>query len=300
MSTSSSLRLAPLIVGEVLFDQFEDGRKILGGAPFNVAWNLRGLQQRPTFVSAVGDDLDGKTIRQRMAQWNMDLVGLQTLPGQRTGTVEVSLDQGQPSYEIVFPCAYDFIRPVPLFESADSFSLLYHGSLALRGEQSRETITRLGRQAAAAQVPRFVDINIRQPWFDRQWLPVLVQDAKFVKLNDEELEWLSSMPCQTDDQILRAVQSFRDQHGGEVYFITCGSRGAYAIEGDQLTFAAAPKPDVMVDTVGAGDGFAAATIDGLLRALPYQEVLDRAVQFAARICTLHGATTTDENVYRTI
>ncbi len=28
------------VFGEVLFDHFPDGRRVLGGAPFNVAWNL--------------------------------------------------------------------------------------------------------------------------------------------------------------------------------------------------------------------------------------------------------------------
>jgi hypothetical protein len=32
---------------EVRFDRFQDGRRILGGAPFNVAWNLRALGEDP-------------------------------------------------------------------------------------------------------------------------------------------------------------------------------------------------------------------------------------------------------------
>ena len=32
-----------VIFGEVLFDCFDDNRHILGGAPFNVAWNLKAL-----------------------------------------------------------------------------------------------------------------------------------------------------------------------------------------------------------------------------------------------------------------
>jgi len=29
-----------LVYGEVLFDLFDDGQEVLGGAPFNVAWHL--------------------------------------------------------------------------------------------------------------------------------------------------------------------------------------------------------------------------------------------------------------------
>ena len=37
----------PVVFGEVLFDCFEDGSKVLGGAPFNVAWHLAGFGAEP-------------------------------------------------------------------------------------------------------------------------------------------------------------------------------------------------------------------------------------------------------------
>ena len=47
---------SPMIFGEVLFDEFEDGSTVLGGAPFNVAWHLQGLGVSPLFISRVGQD----------------------------------------------------------------------------------------------------------------------------------------------------------------------------------------------------------------------------------------------------
>lgn len=295
MTLSSRARIPPpLIIGEVLFDEFDDGRSVLGGAPFNVAWNLLGLGQQPTLLSAVGDDANGKRIRERMAAWKMDLRGLQTAAGHDTGSVKVTLAQAQPSYEIVFPCAYDFIDLPPFANSLHQFSMLYHGSLAWRGERSRATIARL---LAESSLPRFVDVNIRDPWFDRVWLAELLIGAEYVKINDEELSALTGLPCSTADQVRAAVAKSSNEFGAAVYLVTCGSRGAYAVSGDAVTFAAAAQPAVMVDTVGAGDAFAAATIEGLLRELPYQQVLDRAVTFAARICGIRGATTTEAAVY---
>ncbi|TWT79241.1 2-dehydro-3-deoxygluconokinase [Planctomycetes bacterium CA13] len=290
-------RLPPLIVGEVLFDQFADGRSVLGGAPFNVAWNLQGLGLAPQFVSAVGDDPAGHLVADRMHQWGMNTKGLQTLPSQKTGVVDVTVKDGQPSYEIVFPSAWDFISPPPFADSLEGFSLLYYGSLAMRGDQSRHTIKQLAQDDS---IPRFVDINIRKPWFDTAWLPSLITGSKYVKLNDDELSELTQMPITKTEEIEAAVAKIRGQYGGEVYFITCGSKGAYAVTPTETVFAAAPKPPQMVDTVGAGDAFAAATIDGLLRDLPYQNVLDRCVQFAVRICGLQGATSMDRDIYRNV
>jgi fructokinase len=53
----------------------------------------------------------------------------------------------------------------------------------------------------------------------------------------------------------------------------------------------------VVDTVGTGDGFSAVWIAGLLRDWDVATTLDRALDFAARICTLRGATTRDRSLY---
>ncbi|OQX46150.1 MAG: carbohydrate kinase, partial [Candidatus Sedimenticola endophacoides] len=102
--------IRPLIFGEVLFDDFPDGSRVLGGAPFNVAWNLQALGARPLLISRVGNDALGRSIREQMQHWGMDLSAMQLDSAHPTGTVEVRIDDGEPSYEIVAPCAYDFIR----------------------------------------------------------------------------------------------------------------------------------------------------------------------------------------------
>ena len=66
------------VFGEVLFDHFPDGSKVLGGAPFNVAWHLQAFGLSPRFISRVGDDEDGEQIKSAMQAWGMSLSGLQT------------------------------------------------------------------------------------------------------------------------------------------------------------------------------------------------------------------------------
>jgi fructokinase len=50
----------PVIVGEVLFDTLPSGEAMLGGAPFNVAWHLKGFGLDPLFISKVGEDCNGE------------------------------------------------------------------------------------------------------------------------------------------------------------------------------------------------------------------------------------------------
>ena len=80
-----SLTGRPLIFGEVLFDRFPDGSEVLGGAPFNVAWNLCGLGRAPLLMSRVGEDERGDRILGAMREFGMDCGGIQRDPEHPTG-----------------------------------------------------------------------------------------------------------------------------------------------------------------------------------------------------------------------
>ncbi|WP_145263531.1 PfkB family carbohydrate kinase [Calycomorphotria hydatis] len=285
----------PAIFGEVLFDRFDDGRSVLGGAPFNVAWNLQGFGATPLFVSAVGQDELGETIGQTMAEWNMSLNGLQTHPSRPTGVVEVSVSDGEPSYEIVDHQAYDAIEADKL-PQASNCPMLYHGSLALRHDQSLNALKSLKQQCDA---PVYVDINIREPWFDPTMLDDLLRGASWVKLNEKELAGMMDLPCEKEVEIAAAATKFQEKYHCGGLWITRGGSGACCFDAHQeLTTCSAPPVEKMVDTVGAGDAFASVTIYGLLNQWPKERILNAAVQFAARICGIRGATTTDSAFYQ--
>ena len=65
------------IFGEVLFDHFPDGKRVLGGAPFNVAWHLQAFGLAPHFISRVGADAEGEAVLAAMRDWGMDTQGVQ-------------------------------------------------------------------------------------------------------------------------------------------------------------------------------------------------------------------------------
>ena len=79
------------IFGEVLFDHFPDGRRVLGGAPFNVAWHLQAFGLRPLVITRVGADDDGAQVLQAMEAWGMDTTGVQVDEVNPTGSVRVEL-----------------------------------------------------------------------------------------------------------------------------------------------------------------------------------------------------------------
>lgn len=291
--TSTAL-LSPLIIGEVLFDHFPDGNRVLGGAPLNVAWNLQGMGVAAVLLTAVGDDDEGNTIRQTMDDWGMTTRGLQ-LTDRPTGRVSVTFANGQPSYEIVSDMAFDFIEPPSFPTDRASFSMMCYGSLLSRSERSRQTLAEL---IQTSMLDRFVDINIRDPFFDESWLATLLTDARWVKLSDEELSRLSDQSCKSEANIRQASQKLRDRYRIETVLVTCGPDGAHAIGDDRHDFTPAVPIKSLADTVGAGDAFASAVIAGLIRGQSMDQILPNAVAFASKVCSLSGATTTDKSFYR--
>ena len=131
---AAKLQGPPLIVGEVLFDHFPDGSAVLGGAPFNVAWHLQGFGASPLFVSRVGSDEESAAVQSTMAHWRMRTEALQTDPDRPTGQVEVSLEAGSPSFDILADQAYDRIdwRVASQQVAAQHPALIYHGTLVAR------------------------------------------------------------------------------------------------------------------------------------------------------------------------
>lgn len=284
----------PVVFGEVLFDCFPD-RRVLGGAPFNVAWNLHGLGQAPLFVGAVGEDDNGAEVRRTLSAWGMDLSGLQQDPQHPTGTVQVRIDNDEPSYEIVPDQAYDHIARDQALQAVAGreHTLLYHGSLALRAQESRDTLFAL-REQLRARV--FLDVNLRAPWWDVRGVHALMEGATWVKLNEQELDAL----VEDDDRGLeskarRCLQRF----DLDALIVTRAAEGALVLtrEGGVLS-RSAPPVDGLVDTVGAGDAFSAVTLMGLMHGWDWEEILDRAAGFAAKVCTLRGATSQEKGFYR--
>ena len=277
------------IFGEVLFDHFPDGKRVLGGAPFNVAWHLQAFGQMPLFNSRIGCDPEGNEVLTAMQDWGLDTRHLQTDTERSTGWVSISFDDGEPVYDIVAPCAYDAIEA----ETAGvDCQLLYHGSLALREAKSRHTLESL-RSGQPKII--FMDVNLRPPWWQRELVLDMVQQADWVKLNDDELARLQA--AETGDTLRPA--DFLARHGLKGLVLTHGSRGAELLTHAGEHFEVQPDRDIeVVDTVGAGDAFASVMILGLVNEWPMDLTLQRAQAFASCLVGNRGATVSDIAFYR--
>ncbi|MBK9131923.1 MAG: carbohydrate kinase [Gammaproteobacteria bacterium] len=287
----------PLVFGEALFDTFPDGQEALGGAPFNVAWHLRGFELDPLLISRVGCDPRGARVEAAMRDWGMDLAGLQHDPDHPTGLVTVGLEHGQPSFDILADCAYDHIVAAEALRAGvgADIALIYHGTLALRMEESSAALQALRRVLSC---PAWLDINLRADGWKRARVEGLLRDAAWIKLNDTELRTMTGRTAEDEDGLEQIARNLGEQYGIGNLILTLGERGAMVITGERL-YRGLPTPvGEMVDTVGAGDAFSAVAILGHMHGWSPDLTLGRALAFSSYICGIRGAIPQDRATYR--
>jgi len=282
----------PIIVfGEVLFDCFPGGEQVLGGAPLNVAWHLQALGDDPVFISGIGDDVLGQKILTTMLDWGMATQSIQIDPVHQTGQVEVTIIENDPQYCITPNCAYDHISAERL-EKLPNNGIIYHGTLGLRNNISKDCLQSIAQQP---NLSIFLDVNLRNPWWQKDEVLDWLAQARWAKLNEDELQQLGFV----SDDISKSMQQLQAQFHLELLIVTLGEKGAMVMTADgQLYQEEAVLVDCIIDTVGAGDGFSALFIHGLRAGWPIMKTLSIAQQFAAKIIGLRGATTTEAGFYR--
>ena len=294
--SSASVSGRPVVIGEVLFDVFPDGSRVLGGAPFNVAWHLQAFGLRPVVITRVGDDAAGARVRDAMDRWGMATDGVQLDRHVETGEVEVTLEGGEPRFEIVPDRAWDRLDgDAALTAIEGACSVLYHGSLIARSDCSRKAL-RVIRDASG--LPVFVDANLRDPWWTVAGVLELVDGARWVKLNHHELLRLVDESTFDPAGVEGVAADFSERMGLRQLIVTLGADGAVVRSGDGTISGKPPGRVRVVDTVGAGDAFSAVWILGLVRRWAPEVTLPRALGFAAEICGVRGATTDDRELYQ--
>ncbi len=282
-------------MGEALIDflaeeigvEMEDARNYVrtpGGGVANVAVGLARLDVESRFVGKVGDDPFGHFLCKLMKSEGIDSRFLLTSRRYPTGLVFIVLDEnrvprfklfGNPSADMMF--SEHEIDPSMLENAA----FLHLSTVSMVREESRRATFKLMDMARHQGVRIFFDPNLRHHlWEDQQLLKELSRqvaaNAQIVKLSREELVFLTS-----ETSVRAGAESIR-KLGTEILIVTLGSEGAWYSSPHGEGTVPGFSVDV-VDTTGAGDGFAA----GLLATLclgeswpPAANRLTNAIRFA--------------------
>jgi len=277
-----------IVLGEVLWDLFDHARR-LGGAPLNFGVHARRLGHEVSLISAVGNDELGDQARGMIAALDLDTRFLQTTPLFPTGTASVhACTDGRIQFTIHRPAGYDAVelsaRTIELLKQ-DAPAWCYFGTLFASTPQGKEVLDRL--LAALPGAAKFYDLNLRPGSDSEQLVQELLQRADVVKLNEEELHRVhnfTGLPLNVPE----FCRAGSERYNWRAVGVTLGERGCAILADGQYVESVGHPVDV-VDTVGAGDAFAAAFMHGLSLNWPATEIASFANRVGALVASRHGA-----------
>jgi fructokinase len=280
-----------LSVGEILWDVFEGG-EFLGGAPLNFAVSAQRLGNAVSLLTAVGADVRGALAISSMHNLGISTALVQTAPNAGTGTATVTTDlNGNATFTIYRPAAFDFVT---LDESSLSEisrlqpDWIYFGTLAHTTDEAEQRLKQL--LGANLYAKRFYDINLRDGHWNLGLVQRLSRLASIIKLNEAEAEKLFALAEFSAPYSVEAFcKSWSSMYGGAIICVTLGSQGcAVWQDGTVRTFGGFRVH--VVDTVGAGDVFAAGFLDGYQSGWPLDKTASFANALGAIVASRAGAT----------
>lgn len=258
----------------------------LGGSPSNMAMWLATTKADVTFMAAVGDDLLGDWVIERLGKGNLDTSKVQVIHGQRTGTCIILVDQDGGRTMLPDPAANlhfnlgssetDLINESSVVVmSAYSFLRTETRTLANQvAKLMQNTSARLVLDAASSAPIAEVGLEVVRQYLLQADL-ILANEDEFALLDHPD--WTS----QVSDIVVKE-----------------GSHGAKWLRFGQEVCQVQAKQVQVLDSTGAGDSFLAGLISVLAGHADWfaisdsdrQSALERGAQIAAINISKVGAT----------
>lgn len=278
---------------------------MVGGSPTNIAIGAARLGCSSMVLTAVGDDRTGDFVLRYLRDEGVRTDHVQRIPGKLTSLALLGV---QPPDH--FPLSFYREDPADIYltsEVVDEVDLSAVRSVEVSGNALArgpcvEAVFRLVSLAAANDITVYLDVDLRPSEWDlptdygeaiRGLLPhvdvVIGTEEEFCAAllpNPEAVMHDGLVPADRLDELATAVSAMLDE-GPRVIVTKRGPRGV-TIESDTGAVDIAGFPVEVVNTVGAGDAFAAGLIRSRLRGLAWTDAARFANACGAIVVTRHG------------
>lgn len=280
----SMVSLIPASAGPLRYVQSFYNR--IAGAESNLAIGLAKLGHASAWISRIGDDEFGHFLRNQIRAEGVDLSGVIVDPEHRTGLMVKEMSAGETKVfyyrensAASHLCPADL--PDDLFEGVKILHLT--GITPVLSDSCRAAVVRAMDLAEVSGTKISFDPNIRRRlWRDNNYAPLireLALRAHYVLLGLDEAEAILGTAAPEDIfDILLA-----DGACAEAVAIKNGGEGSW-VATRECRRHIAPTPVKCVEPVGAGDGFNAGFLSGILRGMGI-EVCGRMGNIAGALAT---------------
>lgn len=250
----------------------------VAGAEFNVAVGVARLGHRVTYMTKLGKDpfgeriihvLDDNKIGNEFVAWSDE---------KKTGFMLKSrVSKGDPDifyFRAGSAASTLSVEDVEKINFADYSHIHLTGILPALTDTTRAAVNLMFDKARAAGLLISFDPNLRpQLWSSRE---VMIKS-----INEMAAKADIVLPGTAEGKILmgsdnpQEINKFYLANGAKTVITKCGSDGAYVSTADEEFMVSGFKVEKVVDTVGAGDGFAAGVITGLMENLSLKDAVRR-------------------------
>lgn len=220
-------------------------RREWGGCAGNIGYNLKGIGGEPVIMATIGDD--GADYRARLAQFGIATDGVRHVPGTFTAQAFIINDLDDNQITAFHPGAMNFSHEVGVDDVDDI-------ALGIVAPDGREGMRRHVEQLARKGIPFLFDPGQAMPLFSGPELLAMIDQARYVAVNDYEGRLLSE---RTELPLAAIAERV------EALIVTLGADGS-VIHAKGATHAVpAVKPDAVVDPTGCGDAYRAGILYGI-------------------------------------
>ena len=283
-----------ICIGEILVDIFKDGDSkttLPGGAPFNVACNALLYTKEVGFIGTIGDDEDGRLLRNTAESKPFKLLNLKVLKDRYTSKAIVSLDNGERSFKFDRSFGADYIFDINSidFTSIKENDIIHIGSLMLSEKEGRDFFDKLVKEIRNKTKAKIsFDINYRDDIFSsekeaKEIFIKALKEADILKFSIEEVELLTK-----EKDLSKGLKSLLNDK--QIAVITLGSKGSIFYKGGEIvevpTFPVKP-----VDTTGAGDAFYSYFLASIVNEPEFIYDKDKIIHYLTRANVVGGLAT---------
>lgn len=274
-------------IGEALWDILP-GEKHLGGAPLNFSYIASLLGDHAVIASRIGNDGLGAELMREVALRGLETKYIQQDADLPTGTAVVKVSaEGQPTFEISQPVAWDALELTPEWERlAERADAICFGTLAQRSAESRAAVQAFLRKTHDDCVA-ILDVNLRAPFYSADAIVDSLERATIAKINEDEFAEISRMVELPNQATSDGLRAFARKFNLQLVCLTRGDRGSVLATSERVVEHPGFHVEVK-DTIGAGDAFAAAVAHCWVSKLTLERTSDIANRWASWVASQPG------------
>ncbi|WP_068268046.1 sugar kinase [Caviibacter abscessus] len=261
-----------------LEDITEFTRKV-AGAELNVAVGLTRLGYNAKYLTNLGEDPCGKSIIKFLKKENIGTDCIKVLDGEKTGVqLKAKTTSGDPevSYYRTNTAACKISEKDIETVDFKEIDLLHITGIPLAiSESFKKAIIYAIKKAKENGVIVTFDPNIRiSMWKDKDQMKKTINEIAI--MSDYFIPGISECEYLIGEKEIDKISEKYFYMGVKRIIVKDGSKGSYYIDKNSKIFESGFIVDEVVDTVGAGDGFAVGIISSILENLSESDMLIRA------------------------